>query len=266
MANLVVLNHALEQFDALFIIPAYYVLTTVMIIIAGQLLYKSYLNFTPHTLAFFLVGLAVSLYGVFLMSYHEPDTDLTAIDDDFIDDGDLYDVKSPKENPFAGDAPDSAAKRTPGGAFTSVCNDDSVEKSPTSDGKSRPRMCTPRTPLMPLIRSPRLVRSLLAGRGRTQSCGSILGTPSAGRRIPALRRLRSSRSSFGGGIVQPCTRLRRTSITDVVFMEWSQEESRDYFCFSPAVENEVQQETSGSGTESSGLLGGSKAHPELYTA
>lgn len=175
-------------------------------------------------------------------------------------------MKSPKENPFAGDAPDSAAKRTPGGAFTSVCSDDSVEKSPTSDGKSRPRMRTPRTPLMPLIRSPRLVRSLLAGRGRTQSCGSLLGTPSAGRRIPALRRLRSSRSSFGGGIVQPCTRLRRTSITDVVFMEWSQEESRDYFCFSPAVENEVQQETSGSGTESSGLLGGSKAHLELYTA
>ena len=69
--SLMVLNAGLARFEAVIVIPVYYVLSTIMIIISGELLYNSYENFTPSTAVIFTVGILLSLWGVYLLSCHE---------------------------------------------------------------------------------------------------------------------------------------------------------------------------------------------------
>ena len=48
--QLTVLNSGLSKYDALFIIPIFYVMTTIEIMLAGLLLYKTYENFTVQVI------------------------------------------------------------------------------------------------------------------------------------------------------------------------------------------------------------------------
>jgi len=69
--SLLVLNAGLARFEAVIVIPVYYVLSTILIIVSGELLYNTYLNFTETTATLFSIGIAISLFGVYLLSCHE---------------------------------------------------------------------------------------------------------------------------------------------------------------------------------------------------
>ena len=61
--NLKVLNEGLAQFEAMLVIPIYYVVSTLLTMLAGELLYRTYLDFTRTGAASFASGVSLSLYG-----------------------------------------------------------------------------------------------------------------------------------------------------------------------------------------------------------
>jgi hypothetical protein len=68
VSGLSLLNHGLGKYDALLIIPVYYVTISMLTIVAGLLLYGTYKDFTPISVVCFLFGLSLSLSGVMLLA------------------------------------------------------------------------------------------------------------------------------------------------------------------------------------------------------
>ena len=81
MLNLKVLNEGLAQFEALLVIPIYYVVSTLLTMLAGELLYRTYLDFTRAGAASFASGVSLSLYGVYLLAHHDPDDEALKLED-----------------------------------------------------------------------------------------------------------------------------------------------------------------------------------------
>ena len=71
--NLKVLNEGLAQFEAMLVIPIYYVVSTLLTMLAGELLYRTYRDFTRAGAASFAAGVSLSLYGVYLLAHHDPE-------------------------------------------------------------------------------------------------------------------------------------------------------------------------------------------------
>ena len=69
--NLRVLNQGLAKFEAMLIIPIYYVVSTLLTMLSGELLYQTYELFTRAEFAYFAVGVACSLAGVYLLAHHD---------------------------------------------------------------------------------------------------------------------------------------------------------------------------------------------------
>jgi uncharacterized membrane protein YgcG len=68
VSGLTMLNRGLGLYDALLIIPVYYVSISMLTIVAGLLLYGTYEEFTPISLVCFILGLTLSLLGVLLLA------------------------------------------------------------------------------------------------------------------------------------------------------------------------------------------------------
>ena len=70
VTNLAALSFVLVLFDALLIIPVYYVTSTCWTVVAGQVLYSSWRGFDALGAVLFGAGLLLSTYGVWCVSFH----------------------------------------------------------------------------------------------------------------------------------------------------------------------------------------------------
>ena len=69
--NLRVLNQGLAKFEAMLVIPIYYVVSTLLTMLSGELLYQTYQLFTRSEFGAFTVGVSASLAGVYLLAHHD---------------------------------------------------------------------------------------------------------------------------------------------------------------------------------------------------
>ena len=211
VVNLRVLNEGLSKFDASFVIPVYYVSSTLLTIVSGELLYGTYVQLWrqlwPKGLAF-AAGLALSLFGVHVMATPVPqDVDDVGDrggggdgeDEDEDEDKD-EDEDEDEEVGLLGGVQRSAAQEA---AAATAAHGDRVQAA---------------TAPAPAAKKPRALRSRTLG----SSSDAARGGGSGARRRPARPMLRRLSSGIAlGGAGQPLlefaypTRMHRTGSMDM---------------------------------------------------
>ena len=212
--NLRVLNEGLAKYEASFVIPIYYVVSTLLTILQGEVLYRTYVQLWLHlwpTGSMFLFGLGVALFGVHVIA--------TPAEEDFdVDDMDLNDVLSLdvveanvadgvqlQETSFQNGGAASTSSSIPASRMPTLsAPPDAVQ--PSAPAPIRPRVARVRT----LTHGSAHARP--AGAAQRRSSGAALTVAVAASR---LRRLSSTGRSCTGRDFSYPTRMHRTGSMDM---------------------------------------------------
>lgn len=73
--NLIFLNRGMRDYESMVMVPLYYTLNTAMSVSAGLLYYKTYNGFDDSTLPCFVLGVLMSIVGIFILASRKRDSE-----------------------------------------------------------------------------------------------------------------------------------------------------------------------------------------------